>query len=173
MGEEKNIEKQLFTSFGLFFAGATPVKWDTNGKKKKAEGYQCTFNISSIFTEKGDCKKGKKTDNSDSKTMSQQCSSSPRLLLLSFLSLPCLVLLLAHPRLAFEEEGRGGGYRQRDLSASLPRPALGLTGAAEEWGQPQGLTQCSLDPGYSMTSHACEWMCVWRLGGKDRVLESI
>lgn len=60
MGEEKNIEKQLFTSFGLFFAGATPVKRDTNGKKKKAEGYQCTFNISSIFTEKGDCKKKKK-----------------------------------------------------------------------------------------------------------------
>lgn len=100
--------------------------------------------------------------NSDSKTMSQQCSSSPHLLLLSFLSLPCLVLSLAHPRLPFEEEGREGVCRQRDLSASLPRPALGLTGAAEEWGQPKGLTQRSLDPVYSMALHACERMCVWR-----------
>lgn len=52
-------------------------------------------------------------------------------------------------------------FRQRDLSASLPRPALGLTGAAEEQGQPQGRTRRSLDPGYSMTSHACLCVCVW------------
>lgn len=126
------------------------------GKRRRQKVTNALLIYHPFSQKKEIAKKEKKTDNSDSKTMSQQCSSSPRLLLLSFLSLPCLVLLLAHPRLAFEEEGRGGGYRQRDLSASLPRPALGLTGAAEEWGQPQGLTQCSLDPGYSMTSHACE-----------------
>lgn len=60
----------------------------------------------------------------------------------------------------------GGGGRQRDLSASLPRPALGLTGAAEEWGQLQGLTRRSLDPGYPTEAHACE--CVFK-GRKVRV----
>lgn len=50
MGEENNIGKQLLTSFGLFFAGATPVKPDRNGgKRKKGEGYQCSFSTSSMF----------------------------------------------------------------------------------------------------------------------------
>lgn len=37
MRKEKNIQEQLLTSFGLFFAGATPVKPDRKGKKKKGE----------------------------------------------------------------------------------------------------------------------------------------
>lgn len=156
MGEEK---KQLLTSFGLFFAGATPVKPDRNGKMKRGEGYQCSFSISSMFRKKGECKKqkkAKKKKNVDSKTMSQQCSSSPRLLLPPFLSFPAWFLCSPIRAWRLRRKGVGGGCRQRDLSASLPRPALGLTGAAEEWGQPQGLTRRSLDPGYPTAPHACE-----------------
>lgn len=42
--------------------------------------------------------------------------------------------------------GKGGGG-QRDLSASLPWPALGSGGAAEEWGQPSGVKSLG-EPGY-------------------------
>ena len=45
-GEEKDIGKQLLTSFGLFFAGATPVKPDRNGEKEKRRlpvHFECTI----------------------------------------------------------------------------------------------------------------------------------
>lgn len=109
------------------------MKQDRNGKNKTVSNallIYCPFS-KKIAKEN---KKGKK--NLITQTPQCQCSTSPHLPLLSFLLLPCLVLLLAYPRLAFEEEGRGRGCRQLELSASLPWPALGLAGAAEEWGQP-------------------------------------
>ena len=56
----------------------------------------------------------------------------------------------------------GGGGRQRDLSAPVPRPALGLTGAAEDWGPASRATPAlATEPGYS----TCVSKCVFE-GGK-------
>lgn len=65
---------------------------------------------------------------------------------------------------------------QCDLSASLPRPDLTLTGAAGEWGQPRGLTQHSclytwLPDGVRLCTHVSGservCMCVFERGSKS------
>lgn len=116
MRKEKNIQEQLLTSFGLFFAGATPVKPDRKGKKKKGEGYQCTFSISSMLSKKRRLKRRLQNN-----VLIYPSSPSP----FSPLS-PCLVLCSPIRGWRLRREEGEGGCRQRDLSASLPRPALWL-----------------------------------------------
>ena len=117
----------------------------------------------------------KKTDNADSKTMR---SSIPRLLLPSLLSLPAW--FFARPSTAGVwggRKGRGGAGSAIYLHHCRGQ-RFGLTGAAEEWGQPRGLTRRSLDPGYPNggarvpTSGRVFEGVKWELRGEDRILES-
>lgn len=96
--------------------------------------------------EEGGGKKGKKKSfhNADSQTMSKQCTSSPQPPLSQLISFPAGCLCLPIRGWRSRRGGRqmtGGGSRQRDLSASPPRPAFGLTGAAKQRGRPQGFIQ--------------------------------
>lgn len=57
-GKGKNIyRKQLLTSFGLFFAGATPVKKKKKKKEKVTIELQCIFHV-----KKGRMEKKRKED---------------------------------------------------------------------------------------------------------------
>lgn len=77
------------------------------------------------------------------------------------------------------EEGGGVGEvgsRQRDLSASLPRPAFWLDWCGRRaQPAPGGLTQRSRDPGYPTEARTSERVFEGgrvRVKGKDRILES-
>lgn len=55
MGEEK-IEKNNFTSFGLFFAGATPVNETQMGKRRRQKVTSALL-LHRPFLHKGGCKR--------------------------------------------------------------------------------------------------------------------
>lgn len=110
--------KLLLTSLGLFFAGATPVKSERRGENRQKR------RLPEQFIVHVQMKKQQKLSNVSADSQTKRCPSS---LQLPPLFSGCIVPLLAHPRLAFEEEERG------EKGVGVASASICITTVANAW----------------------------------------